>query len=175
QYIVPLALMLVLLSGIGPVAAWRRTTLKTVRRNFVWPIGAAVVTFVGLLALGVTQSLPAVLMFAFAALVVAVVVQEFVRGTSARRAMTGDDPVRAGFALIGRNRRRYGGYIVHVGMALLFVGVAASSAFQHAHDIVLKPGQTTKVGDYRITYVRPTAAIGTRAGSLEKISFGAVL
>ncbi len=175
QYIVPLALMLVLLSGIGPVAAWRRTTLKTVRRNFVWPIGAAVVTFVGLLALGVTQSLPAVLMFAFAALVVAVVVQEFVRGTSARRAMTGDDPVRAGFALIGRNRRRYGGYIVHVGMALLFVGVAGSSAFQHAHDVTLRPGQKTKVGDYVVTYVRPTSAIATRAGDLEKISFGAVL
>src|SRR3954447_23853572 len=167
--------MLVLLSGIGPVAAWRRTTLKTVRRNFIWPITAAVVTFVGLLALGVTQSLPSVLMFAFAALVVAVVVQEFVRGTSARRAMSGDDPLRAGFALVGRNRRRYGGYIVHVGMALLFVGVAGSSAFQHAHDVTLQAGQTTKVGDYVVRYVRPTAAIATRAGDLEKISFGAVL
>ena len=60
-------------------------------------------------------------------------------------------------------------------MALLFVGVAASSAFQHAHDVVLKPGQTTKVGDYDVTYVRPTSSIGTRAGSLEKIAFGAVL
>jgi cytochrome c-type biogenesis protein CcmF len=175
QYIVPLALMLVLLSGIGPVAAWRRTTLKTVRRNFIWPIAAALVTFFGLLAAGVTQSIPALLMFAFAALVVAVVAQEFVRGTSARQAMTGGDPVRAGFALIGRNRRRYGGYIVHVGMALLFVGVAASSAFQHAHDVTLQKGQATKVGDYVITYVRPTSAISTRAGDLEKISFGAVL
>jgi cytochrome c-type biogenesis protein CcmF len=89
--------------------------------------------------------------------------------------MAGENPATATVTLIRRNRRRYGGYIVHVGMALLFVGVAASSAFQHAHDIVLKPGQTTKVGDYRITYVRPTANIGTRAGSLEKISFGAVL
>src|SRR4051812_34187660 len=175
QYIVPLALMLVLLSGIGPVAAWRRTTLKTVRRNFIWPIAAAVVTFVGLLALGVTQSLPSVLMFAFAALVVAVVVQEFVRGVSARRAMTGGNVVSAGYALIGRNRRRYGGYIVHVGMALLFVGVAASSAFQHAHDVTLRAGQATKVGDYVVTYVRPTSNIATRNGDLEKISFGAVL
>jgi cytochrome c-type biogenesis protein CcmF len=175
QYIVPLALVLVLLSGIGPVAAWRRTTLKTVRRNFVWPIGAALVTFFGLLVLGVTQSLPSNLMFAFAAFVVAVTVQEFARGVSARRAMTGGNPVSAGFALIGRNRRRYGGYIVHVGMALLFVGVAASSAFQHAHDVVLRDGQATKVGDYRITYVRPTANIATRNGELEKISFGAVL
>src|SRR3954467_10856424 len=175
QYIVPLALMLVLLSGIGPVAAWRRTTLKTVRRNFVWPIAAALVTFFGLLALGVTQSIPSVLMFAFAALVVAVVAQEFVRGASARRAMAGEDAIRAGFSLIGRNRRRYGGYIVHVGMALLFVGVAASSAFQHAHDVTLREGQTTKVGDYTLRYVRPTSNIATHGGELEKISFGAVL
>src|SRR4051812_47547936 len=175
QYIVPLALMLVLLSGIGPVAAWRRTTLKTVRRNFVWPIAAALVTFFGLLAAGVTQSIPAVLMFAFAALVVAVVAPGVVRGTSARPAVMGGAPPRAGFALVGRNRRRYGGYIVHVGMALLFVGVAGSSAFQHAHDVTLQAGQTTKVGDYVVRYVRPTAAIATRAGDLEKISFGAVL
>jgi cytochrome c-type biogenesis protein CcmF len=175
QYIVPLALMLVLLSGIGPVAAWRRTTLKTVRRNFIWPIAAALVTFFGLLALGVTQSIPSVLMFAFAALVVAVVAQEFARGGSARRAMAGENPIRATFSLVGRNRRRYGGYIVHVGMALLFVGVAASSAFQHAHDVTLRDGQTTKVGDYTIRYVRPTSNIATRAGELEKISFGAVL
>jgi cytochrome c-type biogenesis protein CcmF len=175
QYIVPLALMLVLLSGIGPVAAWRRTTLKTVRRNFVWPIAAAVVTFLGLLAAGVTQSIPSVLLFAFAALVVAVVAQEFARGARARRAMVGGSAPRAALALVGRNRRRYGGYIVHVGMALLFVGVAGSSAFQHAHDVVLRPGQSTKVGDYAVTYVRPTSRIAQRAGSLERISFGAVL
>jgi cytochrome c-type biogenesis protein CcmF len=175
QYIVPLALMLVLLSGIGPVAAWRRTTLKTVKRNFVWPIATAVVTVVGLVAAGVTQSWPAVLMFAFSAFVLGVTVQEFVRGISARRAMAGEGPAAAAVSLVRRNRRRYGGYIVHVGMAVLFVGVAASSAFQHAHDVVLKPNQTTKVGDYTIRYVRPTSAIGQRAGSLEKISFGAVL
>src|SRR3954466_5553720 len=175
QYIVPLALALVLLSGIGPVAAWRRTTLKTVKRNFVWPIAAAVVTVVALVALGVTQSWPSILMFAFSAFVVGVTAQEFVRGIGARRAMAGEGPAVAALSLVRRNRRRYGGYIVHVGMALLFVGVAASSAFPHAHHLVLKPGQTTRVGDYTIRYVRPTSSIGQRAGNLEKISFGAVL
>src|SRR5919202_634513 len=175
QYIVPLALVLVLLSGVAPIAAWRRTTLKTVKRNFVWPVGAAVVTSVGLLAAGVTQSIPSLLMFAFAALVVAVVVQEYVRGAAARRAMVGGSVPRAMLMLVRRNRRRYGGYVVHVGMALLFVGVAGSSAFQHAHDVVLQTGQSTKVGDYTVTYVQPTSRIGQRAGSLEKISFGAVL
>jgi cytochrome c-type biogenesis protein CcmF len=175
QYIVPLALVLVLLSGIGPVAAWRRTTLKTVRRNFVWPLVAMAATVVLLLAAGVTQSPASIIMFAFAAFVIAVTAQEFARGASARRAMAGENPLQATVTLVRRNRRRYGGYIVHVGMALLFIGVAASSAFQHAHDVVLKPGQTTKVGDYRIHYVTPTSSIGQRAGSLEKISFGAVL
>ena len=175
QYIVPLALVLVLLSGIGPIAAWRRTTLKTVRRNFVWPLAALATTVVVLLVFGVTQSPASILMFAFAAFVIAVTVQEFARGAAARRAMAGENPLQATVTLVKRNRRRYGGYIVHVGMALLFIGVAASSAFQHAHDVVLKPGQTTRVGDYTIRYVRPTSAIGQRAGSLEKISFGAVL
>jgi cytochrome c-type biogenesis protein CcmF len=175
QYIVPLALALVLLSGIGPIAAWRRTTLKTVRRNFVWPLAAMGATIVVLLGFGVTQSPASIIMFAFAAFVIAVTVQEFARGVSARRAMASENPLQATVSLVRRNRRRYGGYIVHVGMALLFIGVAASSAFQHAHDVVLKPGQTTRVGDYKIRYVRPTSDIGTRAGSLEKISFGAVL
>jgi cytochrome c-type biogenesis protein CcmF len=77
--------------------------------------------------------------------------------------------------LVRRNRRRYGGYVVHVGMAVMFVGVAASSAFQHASDLQLSPGQRASVGGYEITYVKPTSRISQRAGSLEKISFGAVL
>jgi cytochrome c-type biogenesis protein CcmF len=77
--------------------------------------------------------------------------------------------------LVRRNRRRYGGYIVHVGMAVMFMGVAASSAFQHARDVQLSPGQRTSVGGYDIRYVKATSRISQRAGSLEKISFGAVL
>jgi cytochrome c-type biogenesis protein CcmF len=75
-----------------------------------------------------------------------------------------------------RNRRRYGGYLVHVGMALLFVGVAASTAFNDARDVSLTPGQTMRVGDYDFTYARPTSRVSTTAsGELEKISFGAVV
>jgi cytochrome c-type biogenesis protein CcmF len=63
-------------------------------------------------------------------------------------------------SLVGRNRRRYGGYIVHVGIAILFLGVAASSAFHEQADARLLPGQSAKVGDYTVTYVRPTARPG---------------
>jgi cytochrome c-type biogenesis protein CcmF len=73
-------------------------------------------------------------------------------------------------SLIRRNRRRYGGYIVHLGLAVLLVGVAASSSFQHSNDVNLRPGQQARVDGYTIRYVRPTAAVGA-----QRISLGAVL
>jgi cytochrome c-type biogenesis protein CcmF len=78
-------------------------------------------------------------------------------------------------SLVGRNRRRYGGYTVHAGMALLLVGVAASSAFQHATDERLSPGQGAHLGGYDVTYERPTGHIVVRSGRLERLEFGAVL
>jgi cytochrome c-type biogenesis protein CcmF len=98
-------------------------------------------------------------MFCCAAFVFASVGQEFVRGTRARRAMSGETAPVALLALIRRNRRRYGGYIVHIGMAVLFVGVAASSSFQHASELQLRPGQSTRVGAYTVRYVKPTASV----------------
>jgi cytochrome c-type biogenesis protein CcmF len=76
---------------------------------------------------------------------------------------------------VRRNRRRYGGYLVHVGMATLFVGVAASSAFQHARDVRLQPGQTASIGGYDVRYVKPTSRIDTRDGRVERIVLGAQL
>src|SRR5436305_13890943 len=84
--------------------------------------------------------------------------------------MTGDPPPLAFVQLIRRNRRRYGGYIAHAGLAVLLVGVAASSSFQHSHDVLLSPGQRVSVDGYSIRYVKPVAA-----ASPQKISFGAVL
>src|SRR5205807_10474624 len=72
--------------------------------------------------------------------------------------------------LIKRNRRRYGGYIVHAGLTVLLIGVAASSSFQHSHDVMLSPGQHVTVDGYTIRYVRPTAV-----ASAQKLAFGAVL
>jgi cytochrome c-type biogenesis protein CcmF len=78
--------------------------------------------------------------------------------------------------LVGRNRRRWGGYIVHVGIAVLFLGVAASSAFHSQRDVRLKQGQTTTVGGYNVKYLRPTADVGhDTAGTGAPISLGAVL
>jgi cytochrome c-type biogenesis protein CcmF len=175
RYTVPLALVLVLLSGIGPVIAWRRATLANARRNLLWPTVTAAVVLAALLALGVTGSATAVAMFTFAAFVVAVIGQEFARGISARRAMAPEGPARALVSLVRRNRRRYGGYTVHVGMAVLFVGVAASTAFQHARDVRLSPNQTATVGGYQVTYKAATARPVFRGQRLERAELGAVL
>jgi cytochrome c-type biogenesis protein CcmF len=170
-FIVPLALVLVLLSGIGPIIAWRRVTVANLRRSFTFPVLVGLTTLVVVLVATGAGTRPfAVLMFALGAFVVASVTQELWRGVSARRAMT-NDPVPVAFAqLIRRNRRRYGGYIVHAGLAVLLVGVAASSSFQHSHDVTLSPGQQAGVDGYTIRYVRPTAQ-----ATSAKISFGAVL
>jgi cytochrome c-type biogenesis protein CcmF len=109
-------------------------------------------------------------MFTLGAFVLATVAQELWRGTGARRSMTREPPPLAFVRLIRRNRRRYGGYIVHAGLAVLLIGVAASSSFQHSRDVLLRPGQSTSVDGYKIKYVRPTAS-----ATAQKLSFGAVL
>jgi cytochrome c-type biogenesis protein CcmF len=173
----PLALALVLLSGVGPVLAWRRVTLGALRRILLAPLAVAAVALLGLLVLTNAADSPlSLVMFAFVAFVLAVVAQEFWRGAGARRVMTGESWPRALARLTGRNRRRYGGYLVHAGIAVLFVGVAASSAFLQQRDVRLSPGQSFNVGDYQVTYRKATARLGgDRAGTGAPISLGAVL
>ncbi len=179
RYTVPLALALVLLSGIGPVIAWRRATLSNARRNFLVPVALAGLALAALLGTGVSTGKPlAIAMFCCAAFVLGSIGQEYWRGVRVRRASAGEPAPVALMALVRRNRRRYGGYVVHLGMAVLFVGVAASSSFQHASELSLSPGQSTKVGAYTVRYVRPTATITSRddaAHTGATLSLGAVL
>ena len=176
RFVVPLSLVLVLLSGLGPVMAWRRTTAANLWRVLRVPVAAAAVVLVALLAAGVPRRPAAVLMLCLAAFVIAVVGQELARGVRARRAMTNEAVPRALVALVGRNRRRYGGYLVHVGIAVLFVGIAASTAFSNSTDVRLEPGDSTRVGGYDITYARPTGRLDVAPnGALEKIDLGAEL
>ena len=173
---VPLALALVGLAGIAPLIAWRRATPANFRRSVAMPLLVGVVVTIVVAASGAADgNLKALAMFGLAAILISGVTQELWRGTRARRAISGEAPPLALISLVRRNRRRYGGYTVHVGMALLFVGVAASSAFQHARDVRLRPGQTAHVGGYDVRYDRPTGAIDTRDGRIEKIVLGADL
>ncbi len=176
RYTVPLTLVLVLLSGIGPVIAWRRATAANLRRNLLKPALAGVLALAVLGALGLASEPPALLMFGFAAFVLTAVGQELWRGVRARRAMAGGGVPGALVALVRRNRRRYGGYLVHAGVAVLFVGVAASSSFQDEREVQLSPGQSTRVGAYDVTYVKPTADLRAAPnGRLERIDLGAQL
>jgi cytochrome c-type biogenesis protein CcmF len=170
-FVVPLALIVVLLSGVGPIISWRRVTAAKLRRNFVFPVTVGVGTLAALAFVsGVTQHLFAYLMFGFGAFVVATVAQEFFRGARARRAMTGEPVPVALVGLVRRNRRRYGGYLVHLGVAVALIGVAASTSFQHSRTATLRPGQSVREDGYTFTYVRPTAS-----ATSQKISLGAVL
>jgi cytochrome c-type biogenesis protein CcmF len=171
HYTVPLAIVLVLLSGLGPVIAWRRATATNARRELRGPLVVAAVTAVGLaLVAGVATRPFALAMFCTGAFAAAVVVQEFWRGTRARRAGSGEAAPAALVSLVRRNRRRYGGYLVHLGMAVIFVGIAASSAFQRVHDVRLSPNQTARIDGYDVRYRRATSAL-----SNEKLTLGAVL
>src|SRR3954469_11288934 len=173
----PLAIVLVLLTGIGPVLAWRRVTPSSLVRMLRFPVLFALAALVALLALTTaSKSVPSLLMFTFVAFVLSAVGQEFWRGAKARRVMTGEAWPRALARLTGHNRRRYGGFLVHAGIAVLFLGVAASSAFVTQRDVRMSPGDTVKVGDYTVTYQRATARLGgDRAGTGAPISLGAVM
>jgi cytochrome c-type biogenesis protein CcmF len=176
RYTVPLALMLVLLSGIGPVIAWRRATPANARRNFLVPVACALVCTAVLLPFGVATKPLSLAMFALAAFVLGTVGQELVRGVRARRAMASESAPVAAVQLVRRNRRRWGGYTIHVGMAVLFVGVAASSTFQHVRDAALVPGQTQRVDGYDVHYVRSFARVADdpdKTGAI--MTLGAVL
>jgi cytochrome c-type biogenesis protein CcmF len=170
-FVVPLALVLVALSGIGPIIAWRRVSVRNLRGSFSFPVAAGIVTLVVLLIATNAGTRPfALAMFALGAFVLATVAQELWRGTTARRAMT-HDPLPVAFAqLIRRNRRRYGGYIAHAGLSVLLIGVAASSSFQHSRYVTLRPGQAARLDGLTIRYVR-----ATESAAPQKISFGAIL
>jgi cytochrome c-type biogenesis protein CcmF len=145
-------LPLLLLMGIGPLVAWRRASLRSLGRTFAWPAGVAVAAGVGLLGLGAGSSTPGLIAYTFSAFVLASIALEFSRGTRARRALSGGSWAGAFSALVARNRRRYGGYIVHASVVLLAIGIAGASAYDSVAERRLVPGESLQAGSYRLTY-----------------------
>ena len=136
-------LPLLLLMGIGPLIAWRRTSVSSLVRTLRWPIAAAVATGVALVAAGAASSRAGLVAYTFSAFVVASIVLELVRGTRATGSL---------WTLIGRNRRRYGGYVVHAAVVLLALGVAGSSAYGTSRERKLSRGESMTVAGYTLTY-----------------------
>src|SRR5579864_7260644 len=108
-------LPLLLLMGIGPLIAWRRASVRSLLKTLAWPIGVSFVAGIGLIALGAGSSRPGLIAYTFSVFVLTTIVVELVRGTRATGSL---------FQLIGRNRRRYGGYIVHFAIVMLAIGIA---------------------------------------------------
>jgi cytochrome c-type biogenesis protein CcmF len=145
-------LPLLLLMGIGPLIAWRRASLKSLATTFRWPTGVAAVTGIVLLLLGAGRSVPGLVAYTFSAFVLATIVMEFARGTRARKALGASSWPAAFTSLISRNRRRYGGYVVHAAIVMLAIGVAGSSAFDSVAEAKLARGESMTIGDYTLRY-----------------------
>ena len=160
RYTTPLAILLVLFTGIGPLLAWRRVSWATARRAFRIPLAAMVVVTLAVALFTDAASRPwALALFAFATFAIVGIGQEFWNGAAGRKRLSGEPMPQALLAIVARNRRRYGGYIVHVGVAVLLIGIAASSSFQTNQNVELKPGESTVIDGRKVTYVRPTAKV----------------
>jgi cytochrome c-type biogenesis protein CcmF len=136
-------LPLLLLMGIGPLVAWRRASLRALGKTFIVPAATAVVTGAALIAAGFGSSVPGLLAYTFSAFVAASIVLEFVRGRRAAGSLV---------RLVSRNRRRYGGYLVHAAILMLAIGIAGSSAYQTVRERSLKQGQSMEAAGYTFTY-----------------------
>ena len=147
----PLFLFLLILMGVGPLLGWRVSTGETLRRQFTWPALATLLATALLALVGVRQPLPLV-GFAVCILILATIVQEFARGAKARRLTTGEGWMTAIINLTRRNQRRYGGYIVHLAIVLMAIGIIGNTFYQLEGQANLAVGESLTVGEYTLTY-----------------------
>src|SRR3954449_9078517 len=150
KWMQPVGLVLLLLTGIGPLLAWRKSSVANMFDQFAWPVATALVTGAGVYALGIPMWASGAC-FALCGFVVGTITQEFIRGARVRRGATGTDIFTAMVGLVGRSRRRYGGYIVHVGIVLMFLGFAGQG-FHREEQVPLKVGQQTILGPFTIRH-----------------------
>jgi cytochrome c-type biogenesis protein CcmF len=147
----PVFLVLLLLMGAAPLLAWRRSGRETLRRNFGIPIAAAILSIPVVWLLG-NRNPAGFVGFAAVTFVFAGIVQEYVRGVRTRHHATGEPVGTALVSLVRRNGRRYGGYIVHVGMLLVALGIIGNEFYQSQGQANLKKGESITVANYTLTY-----------------------
>src|SRR5687767_12750001 len=148
QWIVPIGLILLVLTGVGPLLAWRKSTLMNLRDSFLWPTLSGLTVGAAVIALGV-RIWSSGICFAFSGFVIGTILQEFWRGARVRQQTTGTDLFTALVGLVGRNKRRYGGYVVHVGIVMMFLGFAGEG-FKLQKTALLTPGQQVEIGAYTL-------------------------
>jgi cytochrome c-type biogenesis protein CcmF len=154
----PIGLFLLFLTGIGPLLAWRSTSLRSIRRNFVLPGIAMGVTLIATMVLGVRPwsagddlqaELFSLMTFSLAAGVTTAIAAEFLRGAAVVRTQTGRSLLGSTLLLVRRNTRRYGGYVVHFGIVVMFIGIAGG-AFNQSREQEMGFGDTLQLGPYRL-------------------------
>ncbi len=155
---IPIGLFLLLLTGIGPLLAWRSTSLRSIRKNFVLPVIAFFATAIALMISGVRPwrdgddmhaTIFSLVTFSLAAGVITAISAEFLRGANVVRTQTRKNLFGATALLMRRNTRRYGGYIVHFGIVVMFIGIAGG-AFNQSHEQEMSFGDTLSVGPYKL-------------------------
>ncbi len=154
-FLVIFGLPLLFLTGVGPLIAWRKASASSLLRTFRWPAMSAAAASVLLWLAGLGSSPAGLTALSLCVFVTVTIGLEFVRGTAARRALSGDPWPRAFVQLVSRNRRRYGGYVVHLAIVLLVVGITASSAYATVSERHLALGQSMRIDGYTVTNEGP--------------------
>lgn len=150
HYMRPVGLALLLLTGLGPLLAWRKTSTDALAKQFSVPLMVGALGVGAPAAFGV-RSPWALACFGLCAFTFWTIVQEFYRGVSVRRKARPQSVLEALIGLVVRARRRYGGYIVHLGIVLMFLGWAGN-AFGIERKVSIHPGETVELGDYEIRH-----------------------
>ncbi len=156
---VPIGLFLLFLTGVGPLLAWRATSLRSIRRNFVLPCIATIGSAVILIASGIRPwrvseadqqgTIYSLVCFSLGAGVAIAILSEFLRGVGVVRTQTGRNFFSSALLLTRRNNRRYGGYLVHFGIVSLFVGLAGG-AFNQQRELEMSFGDSLTIGNYKL-------------------------
>ncbi len=151
----PLGLALLILTGVCPLIAWRKASAKNFRRNFVTPLLAGFLSSVAVVAAGVRDLIP-VLFFSACGFVAMTLINEFYKGARARQTIRPSGFLIALTDLTLMNKRRYGGFIIHIGVVLVFVGIIGSSFFQSEELFTVNRGEEFTIGDYTLRFEQLT-------------------
>jgi cytochrome c-type biogenesis protein CcmF len=147
----PIFLAIILLTGICTLIGWRRASIKNLLRNFLWPLVAALILVIVLFVSGIREWY-ALIAFPVCGFVLSTILYEWFRGTRARHRMRAENYLKAFWGLIGTNRPRYGGYIVHIAIILIAIGVIGSSFYELEKEVTLMPGESMTIKNYTLTY-----------------------
>ncbi|MCH7494674.1 MAG: heme lyase CcmF/NrfE family subunit [Candidatus Marinimicrobia bacterium] len=151
QITVPIGLALILLTGVCTMISWRKMTASKFRKNFLYPSIFSGVLVIVQLAVGL-RGFYTIMGFTFLFFTTYSLGMEFWMGTTARMRMTGEKALQALNLLVGKNKRRYGGYIVHFGMVLIFFGFAGSGSFQFEEQVYLRENESVDIRHFRLIF-----------------------